>query len=100
LTVLIHLAERLANFRELLVEQQENGTFNRVRQDKIRFHGKSKLKSTRACCRLMPSRPAAVQIKILGPSGALNRFSATRREAERPNSIWQADHTPLDILLV
>jgi putative transposase len=23
-----------------------------------------------------------------------------RREAERPNSIWQADHTPLDILLV
>ena len=23
-----------------------------------------------------------------------------RRETERPNSIWQADHTPLDILLV
>jgi transposase InsO family protein len=23
-----------------------------------------------------------------------------RREAERPNSIWQADYTPLDILLV
>lgn len=23
-----------------------------------------------------------------------------RREAERPNAIWQADHTPLDILLV
>jgi putative transposase len=23
-----------------------------------------------------------------------------RREADRPNAIWQADHTPLDILLV
>ena len=23
-----------------------------------------------------------------------------RREAERPNAIWQADHTPLDTLLI
>jgi len=23
-----------------------------------------------------------------------------RREADRPNAIWQADHTPLDILLI
>jgi putative transposase len=23
-----------------------------------------------------------------------------RREADAPNAIWQADHTPLDILLI
>lgn len=36
-----------------------------------------------------------------GPKAYSNTFELVhRREAERPNAIWQADHTPLDILLV
>jgi hypothetical protein len=27
-------------------------------------------------------------------------YQQHRREAERPNAIWQADHTPLDVLLI
>ena len=36
-----------------------------------------------------------------GPKAYSNTFELVhRREAERPNAIWQADHTPLDILLL
>src|SRR5437867_6871186 len=42
----------------------------------IGFHGKSKLNRIRACWRLIPSLPAAVQISTRGPSAALNRRSA------------------------
>lgn len=36
-----------------------------------------------------------------GSKAYSNKFELVhRREAERPNAIWQADHTPLDILLV
>src|ERR1017187_6490338 len=31
---------------------------------------------------------------------ARNRAVVHRREADGPNAIWQADHTPLDILLI
>jgi putative transposase len=36
-----------------------------------------------------------------GPKAYKHQFSLTHRfEAERPNEIWQADHTPLDIILL
>jgi putative transposase len=36
-----------------------------------------------------------------GTKAYSNRFELVhRREADRPNAIWQADHTPLDILLI
>ena len=36
-----------------------------------------------------------------GPKAYTDAFEFVhRREAERPNAIWQADHTPLDILII
>lgn len=36
-----------------------------------------------------------------GPKAYSDTFELVhRREAERPNALWQADHTPLDILLI
>jgi putative transposase len=51
---------------------------------------------------ILQSLPAdLVTLAHEGTKAYSNTFELVhRREAERPNSIWQADHTPLDILLV
>ena len=45
--------------------------------------------------------PALVTLAHDGPEALRDRFELVyRRRAERPNDIWQADHTELDILVV
>jgi putative transposase len=44
--------------------------------------------------------PALVTLAIEGPASYRNRHGLVlRRRADRPNQIWQADHTQLDILI-
>lgn len=52
--------------------------------------------------RIVTALPAdLVTLAHEGTKAYSNTFELIhRREAERPNAIWQADHTPLDILLV
>ena len=45
--------------------------------------------------------PALVTLALDGPAAYRDRHELVfRRRAERPNAIWQADHTELDILIV
>lgn len=45
--------------------------------------------------------PALVTLALEGPASYRDRHELVlRRRAERPNQIWQADHTELDILIV
>ncbi len=45
--------------------------------------------------------PALVTVALDGPSSYRDRHELVlRRRAERPNQIWQADHTELDILII
>ena len=49
--------------------------------------------------RLLPAD--LVMLAHEGPKAYADAFELVhRREAERPNTIWQADHTPLDILIL
>jgi putative transposase len=45
--------------------------------------------------------PALVTLALEGPASYRDRHELVfRRRADRPNQIWQADHTELDILIV
>ncbi len=45
--------------------------------------------------------PALVTLALEGPASYRDRHELVfRRRAERPNQIWQADHTELDILII
>lgn len=45
--------------------------------------------------------PALVTLALEGPTSYRDRHELVfRRRAERPNHIWQADHTELDILII
>lgn len=45
--------------------------------------------------------PAMVTLALEGPASYRDRYELVlRRRAERPNQIWQADHTELDILII
>jgi putative transposase len=44
--------------------------------------------------------PALMTLAHEGPGAFRDRFElAYRRQAQRPNEIWQADHTELDLLV-
>ena len=48
-----------------------------------------------------PWTPALVTLALEGPASYRDRHELVyRRRAERPNQIWQADHTELDILII
>lgn len=45
--------------------------------------------------------PGMVTLALEGPASYRDKYElALRRQAERPNAMWQADHTMLDILVV
>lgn len=45
--------------------------------------------------------PGTVTLALEGPASYRDKYElALRRQAERPNAMWQADHTMLDVLVV
>lgn len=45
--------------------------------------------------------PGMVTLALEGPTSYRDKYEiALRRQAERPNAMWQADHTLLDVLVV
>ena len=49
----------------------------------------------------LPADLVTLALAHEGTKAYSNTFELVhRREADRPNAVWQADHTPLDILLI
>ncbi len=48
----------------------------------------------------LDGRLSGLSLAIQGLSAARRKYLVHRREADEPNATWQADHTPLDILLI